>query len=335
MRSNEVAADEGWLLAGLDEAMNAPSAYGGGGVDACDVLDPDGGLADSLALPRSGAQVLGEVALFGTGPEAIRLLDSLAGRALTDEEALATAVAWERQARWISARCQAANVAFVGPAAVTKGLSHDEVRLSVAGESLEGRTARERAAERRDAHREEQSRVLELALGLDCSDVLLKAKLANARLLSGTLSETSRRLESGELSDYRARRICEKLDGLEPDVAQDIEAQVLRNAGSIKFASMTAKLRRLVLAAKGPAAADEHRQGVKNRRVVIDTEPTEPGLLGVHAYLPAEVAVAVREALEVLQSDLAKADRVKSDESKAARRDWFNQRRARAGGVLP
>ena len=39
--------------------------------------------------------VLAEVALFGTGPEAITLLESLGGRAMTADDALEVAAAWE------------------------------------------------------------------------------------------------------------------------------------------------------------------------------------------------------------------------------------------------
>jgi hypothetical protein len=115
---------------------------------------------------------------------------------------------------------------------------------------------------------------------------------------------------------------------LEVVVAQRIEAQVLSNAARVRLGSMNAKLRRLVLAAKGPDAAREHRAGVRNRRVVVDSEPSEPGLLGVHAYLPAQVAVAFRDTLEVLQGELAKADRVSCDAARKARKDWERRRHA-------
>ena len=346
----------------VDEApLDVVRAYDGDLIDACDVLDAQGcGLwsdaADVVDPQWSWAlgdvdEVLAEVALFGTGAQAVALLESLQGRVLSDVQQLAVCVGWERASRWVSARSQLANVAFVGPdpdVALRAALA-GSVPVSIAGEQEQeagvdtlspagaggvGKAARAAAlAVHRAAVREQTSRVLELALGLDCSDVLVKARLRNGRLLAGTLSASAQRLSSGELSEYRVRRICEKLDGLPGEVARDIEARVLVNAGSIKLGSMTAKLRRLVLAAKGPDAAREHREGARNRRVFLDTEPAEPGLLGVHAYLPAEVAVAVRETLERLQGELAKADRVKSEQSKAARRAWERRRRASEHGV--
>src|SRR5205809_271365 len=96
-----------------DDSVDIPRVYDGDLISADDMLDDslDDGFFDYWSQPRTVADTLLEVALFGTGPEAIRLLESLQGRDLTGEEALEVAGAWERQARWISARCAAANLA--------------------------------------------------------------------------------------------------------------------------------------------------------------------------------------------------------------------------------
>ena len=180
------------------------------------------------------------------------------------------------------------------------------LRRSAASDSAGGDAARER-------DRAEKSRIFELALAIDCNDQLLKARLATSRALCTTLTATAAKLEAGELSEYRARRICEKLDGLEPAVARIIEARVLPTAGQIRLSSLTAKLRRWVLGARGDDAVAEHLQGNANRRVRVESEPSEAGLLALHAYLPPETTIAVREALEAKAAQFATADRADRD----------------------
>ncbi|MDX6242545.1 MAG: hypothetical protein QOE76_268 [Frankiales bacterium] len=239
------------------------------------------GSLDLFGAPLTVEETLLEITLAGPGPDAIRLLETLQDRAMTSAERLRVAGAWERQARWMSARQHAANVAFVG-------VSADDST---------------------DGLRREAALMFELALQVDCGDTFLKYKLGNARLLATTLSATAAKLESGELSDYRARLICDRLGGLAPVVARQIEAKVLPTAGEVRISSLTAKLRRLTLAAQGAEAAEQHLQGAANRRVSVDREPAEPGLLGLHAYLPPETTVAVREALEAKAAEFAKADK--------------------------
>ena len=278
--------------AAVDETWTCPDDF----IEANDFLDQDW-VADYFALPRSVADVLAEVAFFGTGPEAISLLESLHGRAMTPDNALEVAEAWERQSRWLSTRVADANLAFVGTT----------------------------VAEGRDAEREQSSRVLELALATDIGDQFLKqVVLPQARLLATTLSATRTEVEAGRLSAYRARKISDSLADLAtraPDTARAIEAQVLINAAELKLPSLTSKLRRLVLAARDPEEAlEEHLEGARGRRVQVDSEPAEPGLLGLHAYLPAETAVAVRTALEAKAAEFASADKKTAAGSTGQRR---------------
>ena len=139
-------------------------------------------------------------------------------------------------------------------------------------------------------------------------------------MLTGTLSATRDRLAAGELSAYRARRIAEELRTLDPVTAQQIEAKVLGTAADVRVPSLIRLLRRLVLAAQGPAAVQAHQAGAADRRVVVDTEAAEVGLLGLHAYLPPEQTIAIRELLETKAKELARADRAARDEVKALNR---------------
>jgi hypothetical protein len=294
--SSNAAIDDAWLLAGIDELDLVPRTCPDDLVDPDDFLD-QAWVTDYLALPRSVADVLAEVALFGTGPEAIGLLESLHGRAMTPDNALEVAAAWERQARWLSTRAADANLAFVGVA----------------------------VAKDQDAERAQSSRVLELALATDMGDQFLKqVVLPQSRLLSTTLAATRAAVEAGRLSAFRARKISDSLGVLadrDPEAARAVEAQVLTNAADIKLPSLTSKLRRLVLAATDPEEAlVEHLEGGRGRRVRVDSEPAEPGLLGLHAYLPAEVAVAVRTALEAKAGEFARADKKTAVGSQGQRR---------------
>ena len=98
----------------LDESVRARArrwqARCAAGVLAGGVLAGESSVAD-----WSVQETLARVAAFPPGPQPIRWLTSLDGQSLSAGEALAVAGAWERQARWVTARQQAAWVAFAGP----------------------------------------------------------------------------------------------------------------------------------------------------------------------------------------------------------------------------
>jgi hypothetical protein len=255
---------------------------------------------DWAVQETSVQEVLDRVAGTPPGPQPIRWLTSLDGRPLSRGEALAVAGAWERQARWVTARQQGAWLGFVGP--VGPG------RLGP-----DGPTEKEL--------RRESSNLLELALTIDCGVEFTRDKVDQARLLAGTLSATRDRLAAGELSEYRARRIAQELRTLDPVTAQQIETKVLTTANTVRVPTLIRRLRRLVLAARGPAAVAAHQAGLADRRVVVDSEAVEVGLLGLHAYLPPEQTLAIRELLETKAKELARADRAARAEVKRLNRE--------------
>jgi hypothetical protein len=242
----------------------------------------DADALDIFSAPMSVDEALLEVELFGPGTSAMRLLEGLWSRALTAQQQLAVAEAWERQSRWVAARCHQADVAFAG------------------AHGSDGS---------RDGDRDESCGVLELALATDRGDLFTRRRLREARVLTTTLAASGEALETGVLSHYRARLICEQLADLDPAVARGIEARILPTAHEVTVASLSRRLRKAVLAAATHDTAAEHRRGADARRVVLGREPAEAGLLGMHAYLPAEQAVAVREALQVKAGELKAADR--------------------------
>ena len=215
---------------------------------SCGPVLPDGA-ALPLQEPSAGAgdwsvpETLARVAACPPGPQPIRWLTCLDGRQLSPGEALEVAGAWERQARWVTARQQASWVGFLGPTGPGP-LGPDgptEAQL-----------------------RAEHSNLLELALTIDCGLDFTRDQVDQARLLAGTLSATRDRLAGGELSAYRARRIAQELRTLDPGTARDIETRVLGTAGTVRVPSLIRKLRRLVLAAQGPAAVQAHQAGQPN-----------------------------------------------------------------------
>jgi hypothetical protein len=268
------------------------------------------GSAEWSLTDWSVEETLARVAACPPGPQAIEWLVSLDGRSLSPEQALAVAGAWERQSRWVATRQQASWLGFVGPVAPgplgPDGPSEAELR-------------------------QESSNLLELSLTLDYGVDFTKDKVDQARLLAGTLRATRDRLAAGDLSEYRARRIAEELRHLDPVTAQKIEAKVLDSADKVRLPNLIRRLRKLVLLAQGPAAAEAHREGVADRRVVVDSEAGEIGLLGLHAYLPPEQTIAIREKLETKAKELARADRAARDEVKRLNRE--RSQRIAAGDV--
>ncbi|MDX6230356.1 MAG: hypothetical protein QOI76_3746 [Frankiales bacterium] len=263
-----------------------------------ELTDPQSSVTQRSVDPWSAtqwsvAETLAQVAACPPGSEPIGWLTALDGRPLTRGQALAVAGAWERQARWVTARQQGSWIGFVGPTAPGPLGPDGPSEADLRGES---------------------SDLLELALTVDYGIDFTRDKVAQARLLAGTLCATRDRLAAGELSEYRARRIAEELRNLDPVTAREIEAKVLGTAAEVRVPTLVRRLRRLVLVAQGPEAVAAHLAGLAARRVVVDTEGAEVGLLGLHAYLPPEQTIAIRELLETKAKELARADRAARDE---------------------
>src|SRR4051794_16261833 len=208
----------------FDEWAGGDTALADSLVEFHSIVDEEFSATRLEATFLTPAQILAQVALLDPGPDAIRLLDLLDGVALTSGQALALAGEWERLGRWVTARQHQAMVSFAG-----------KVKPPAA----------------RDDDRAESSNVLELGLTLDVGPDLTRDRLAQARLLSTTLAATGRALEFGEVSGYRARRICEALAGLQPEVARQIEAKVLPSAGTVSLRTLSRRLRTAVLKAQG------------------------------------------------------------------------------------
>src|SRR3954447_1114460 len=289
---------------GFDEWVSGGTALADSLVEFHCLVDDEfspGGPESTFLTP---AQILSQVALLDPGPDAIGLLNLLDEVPLTRAQALTLAGEWERQSRWITARQRKAMVGFAGPARTTAATTVPSTSTAIP------------ATASRDAERAEASDILELGLTLDVGPDLTRTQLAQARQLHGPLAGTGRALELGEVSVYRARRITEALAGLTADLARQIEAAILPDAGTVSLRTLTRRLRTAVLKAQGPKAADEYATGAADRRVVLDREADQPGLLGPHAYLPPEQTLAIRDTLQAKAEELKTADRTAREAAK-------------------
>ena len=191
-------------------------------VDAADVLAD----ADVLAAPPDGelfaqlsvGQVLGVVKLAGPGPEAIRLLASLSGRVLSDDQRLSVVQLMQAQVAWVAGAEQQSIVDLVGPAAppaVPADAPLEDPAVLAA----------------RKAALAEEFWPVELAPALHTSVDQAKARIARARLLAGEWKVLGDRLRAGTLDPYRVWLITETLSALpDPARAAQVLASVLPGA---------------------------------------------------------------------------------------------------------
>src|SRR5947209_7372958 len=239
------------------------------------VADP--GSADFL--PLSVAETLVAVSLVGPGSEAIRLLDSLHGQVLTEDQRLTVVQLWQAQKSWLAGAEQAAVYAFAPP------------------------------PDRNDpkAVLEEEFVHLELAPALHTSTDQARARIEEARAMHTRYAATGDLLRAGVLDPYRVSLIVKVLDTLPPEAAAQVEASVLPKAAS----QTPSQLRRALT--KASRAADEEwnarmfARTRKGRRVEFDVD-AEPGLIRLTAFLPPVEGLAVQQALEAAAGKFDPAD---------------------------
>ena len=273
--------------AGLDDCpewLDAPwwldavaeDAVAGDAVAEGDVLECPEMLAvhDDLG-PMSVTETLLAVSLAGAGPEAIRLLAGLRGRSLTGDQQLSVVELWQPQLAWLTGAEQTAIVDLVGP---------------------------EPDPADRQACLADGFAPLELAAALHASTGHAAGRIANARLLTSTLTATGDRLREGTLDPYRVWLITDTLVSLGEGpagvaAAREVEAQVLPRAATLTGRQLRTALR------KGCRAVDPDwgvRMFAKNRttrRVGFDFRGQD-GLVGMYAALPPVEALAMKETLD-------------------------------------
>ncbi|BEP12018.1 hypothetical protein acdb102_03290 [Acidothermaceae bacterium B102] len=245
----------------------------------------DAELADAVPFTDppwrpSVAETLIEAGLAGPGPDAQRLLASLVGRSLTPDEALTAVQLWEAQEAWLVGHKHLALAAFAGPEPVTV-----------------------------DGFRDDEALVHELGPAWGSTVEFAGTQIRLARLLSGTLTATGDRLRAGTLSPFKARMIADKLGDLPPETARQVEARVLPGAAEAFPRTLARRLQRAIVRADPHNAETKHRDGRNARSASVDTEERVPGLLGLAAYLPPGIAIAVGQRLEAKAAQWAAVER--------------------------
>jgi hypothetical protein len=140
----------------------------------------------------------------------------------------------------------------------------------------------------------------EVAAALRLSRQAAGTRLHVAVEVAERLPATGAALRRGELDLAKVRRIAEATSPLPAEAASLVEQRVLPRAATQTIGQLRASLARAVLAVDPADAAERHRRALADRRVCIT--PREDGMAELWALLPADGAVAVRHALDVLAS---------------------------------
>ncbi len=233
--------------------------------------------ADRMPAPPSLSDVLdtpGEVAVWAAaarpGPDVVELVSMLDPAVVGADERVDLLVALERQAAWLHAMQQR----------VLASLEADPLRLGCDPDD--------------DWTREQVGAALRLAPST------ADRRLTVARQLRDRLPSTARALAAGEISYLHAARLAEAVRDLDADVAAQVEARVLRRAGSQTVGQFATSVQRAVLAVDPRGSARRHEDAVQQRRVVIS--PAQDGMATLWALLPAEGATLIGCVLDSLAS---------------------------------
>jgi hypothetical protein len=203
------------------------------------------------------------------GPEALRLLVSLRGQVVSDDEKLTAVQLWQRQLAWAAGAEQSAVLDLVGQQ--PHGDPHAELQDSF--------------------------KPLELAAALNTTVDQARAKIANARLMAGQLAATGAMLRSGELDPYRVWLMTKTLLTLAPEAAAQVEAEILPVAGSLTGAQLGKALTKAARKADPEWGTRMFANSRRSRRVGFDSRGQD-GLVLLYAYLPPVEAVAMQQHLE-------------------------------------
>ncbi len=219
--------------------------------------------------PMSVAETLHSIRAVGPGPEAQRLLVSLAPRDLTGAEALTVVELWQAQMACVTGAEQAAILKLVG----LKPNPADKVAT---------------LADEFAAH--------ELAPALNISIDAAQARIETARLMATTLKATGDKLRAGELDSYRVWVITETLLTVAPDIARQIEAEVLPVAAGLTGSKLRKTLREAARKADPDWGVRMFAKARKSRRVGFDFRGDD-GLVQMTAWLAPVEGLAVQEHL--------------------------------------
>ncbi|MDX6223219.1 MAG: hypothetical protein QOD91_2273, partial [Frankiales bacterium] len=193
--------------------------------------------------PLSVPETLLAIDAVGPGPEAARLLQSLRGRALTDGEKLTVVQLWQPQLAWSIAAEQAALLDLVGPA------PDPQDAQAVLADGFAP---------------------LELAAALHVTARHAGDRIAQVRLMASTFAATQRELAAGRLDSYRVWLMLQVLTTLPPQLAQQVEAEILPTAAALTGARLRTALRDAARKADPDWGVRMFAKARKSRRVGFD-----------------------------------------------------------------
>ncbi|MDX6255197.1 MAG: hypothetical protein QOJ11_1531, partial [Frankiales bacterium] len=219
--------------------------------------------------PLSVPETLLAISAAGPGPEAARLLVSLRGQPLTDEQKLSVVALWQPQLAWTTAAEQAALLDLVGP---------------------------DPHPQDKPAALTDEFTPLELAAALHVTVGHAAGRIRHARLMGSTFTATQQLLAQGRLDGYRVWLMLQTLTTLPPHLAAQVEAEILPRAAGLTGAELRAALRDAARRVDPDWGVRMFAKNRKTRRVGFDHRGTD-GLVLLYAYLPPVEAVAIQEHL--------------------------------------
>jgi hypothetical protein len=226
---------------------------------------------DAGCGPLPVGEVLLQVAGLDPGPEAIGLLDGLAGRVLSEAEALQVVALWQPQLAWVAGAEQAALLRFTGP-------TPDPAD--------------------RQAVLEDGFVPAGLAPALNSTKDRARDRVVTARQLSEEFHELGELGRCGELDPYRVRVITEVLNTLVTvEQVDQVQAAILPVAATLSVRQLRKRLRTLAREVDPDWNTARFVEARQCRRVVFDPQGQD-GLVALHAYLPPVEAVAMQHHLE-------------------------------------
>jgi len=211
-----------------------------------------------------------QVAALEPGPEAIALLAGLAGRVMSEAQALQVVALWQPQLAWVAGAEQAALLRAAGP-------------TPDPGD--------------RKAVLEDEFTATGVAPVLNASIPHAQQRVDQARALSERFVDLGEALRSGGLDGYRVRVITEVLVTLRPAHAARVEQDIVPVAATLSPARLRRRLHALARAVDPDWNTAMFTRARKGRRVTVTAEGQD-GLVGLHAYLPPVEAIAVHQHLQ-------------------------------------
>ncbi|MDX6255006.1 MAG: hypothetical protein QOJ11_1340, partial [Frankiales bacterium] len=220
--------------------------------------------------PLSVEETLLAIAAAGPGPEAARLLVSLRGQPLTDEQKLTVVGLWQPQLAWTTAAEQAALLDLVGP----EPDPHDKQASGAV------RRVRPAGAGRRPAQHG-----------------AARGRADPAGPADGFhFTATQQLLAEGRIDGYRVWLMLQTLTTLPPELARQVEADILPRAAGLTGAELRTAVRDAARKVDPDWGVRMFAKTRKTRRVGFDHRGTD-GLVLLYAYLPPVEAVAIQEHL--------------------------------------